>query len=239
MLDVCLCVYNNLAYTYQFIEFIQKFTKIDHKFIIVDDGSTDGTAAYLASLDKEQFTVITNTKNSGYVLSINKALAASTSEFICVANNDILISPNCLDVLVEIVSKFGLWCVSPTMLASDTCTFDQEKGDWVAWSITNADHYVRQTMLGGILGACFVMPRVAYDTVGGFDERFSPFWFEDRDYELTLIDAGHAPVTTHRVFIYHYLNTTLRLTSTEHREKVWEESRQKFIEKWNDKYHFV
>ncbi|MGI9509425.1 MAG: glycosyltransferase family 2 protein [Geminicoccaceae bacterium] len=55
--------------------FAQSFE--DFELIVVDDGSTDGTADILASCEDPRLMVLTNTENIGLTRSLNRALARS------------------------------------------------------------------------------------------------------------------------------------------------------------------
>jgi len=58
----------------------QSFT--DFEFVVVDDGSTDGTAAALASFRDERLTILQNERPLGLTQSLNRGLARASGEYL-------------------------------------------------------------------------------------------------------------------------------------------------------------
>ena len=67
-------VYNQLHYTEQCLDSLYRCTDLPYEIIVVDNGSTDGTNAYLAS---QKVTVITNAVNLGCAKAWNQGVRAS------------------------------------------------------------------------------------------------------------------------------------------------------------------
>ncbi len=65
-------------------------TKIPYELIVVDDGSTDGTAAILAELGKsvERLRVITHDRNRGYGAALKTGMRLARSQFIAITDAD-------------------------------------------------------------------------------------------------------------------------------------------------------
>jgi hypothetical protein len=70
-------------------------------------------------------------------------------------------------------------------------------------------------------------------TIGYFDERYSPAWCEDDDYALTMIKRG-------RIYErFHDLDPLPgSIVSGTEKSVSWHESRQKFAAKWPDDLYF-
>lgn len=77
LVDVVMPVYNAAPYLKQSIESILDQTFADFQFIIIDDGSTDGSWEILESYaqEDERIILLRNQKNSGICLSLNTAIA--------------------------------------------------------------------------------------------------------------------------------------------------------------------
>jgi N-acetylglucosaminyl-diphospho-decaprenol L-rhamnosyltransferase len=58
-----------------------------------------------------------------------------------------------------------------------------------------------------VSGACMLMPREAYDAVGGFDEGF-PLYAEELDIATRLRDAGRAVLFTPEVEVLHAIGVS-------------------------------
>ena len=76
-------VYNGMPYLHEAVESIRAQSLSDFRFVIVDDGSTDGTAPYLARLaeDDRRVTIITQ-RNTGTAGAANHGLKHVATEFV-------------------------------------------------------------------------------------------------------------------------------------------------------------
>lgn len=65
-----------------------------HEIIFVDDGSTDGTRAWLATLSNQSdIRVLLQDRNRGYAAANNRAAALAHGEFLVLLNNDLVLTP--------------------------------------------------------------------------------------------------------------------------------------------------
>lgn len=92
--DVLMPAYNAAATIREAIESIRAQTFADWRLIVVDDGSTDATAAILAELSAADDRVhVISKKNEGIVEARNDALQAADAEFIaCLDADDIALA---------------------------------------------------------------------------------------------------------------------------------------------------
>jgi len=74
---VLMCVYNAERYLRQAIESILNQTFCDFEFLIVNDGSTDGSRHIIRSYDDPRIRCIDNAANIGLTRSLNRGLASS------------------------------------------------------------------------------------------------------------------------------------------------------------------
>jgi glycosyltransferase involved in cell wall biosynthesis len=82
--SVLMPVYNGECYMREAIESILAQTFTDFEFIIVDDGSTDGTPAILAQYARHdpRMVILTNEANRGLVPSLNRGLEAARGQYV-------------------------------------------------------------------------------------------------------------------------------------------------------------
>ncbi len=77
---------------------------------MIDNGSTDGTAAYLADVRDTApvpVTVIANTKNLGFPAAINQGLECARGEYLVLLNNDVIVTDGWVEQLVGLLSIRG------------------------------------------------------------------------------------------------------------------------------------
>ena len=84
-------LFNCLSLTRECVATLQKSlpTELQYEIILVDDGSTDGTREWLATLSIE-FRIILNKSNLGYAKSNNRAAQLAQGSLLCLLNNDLI-----------------------------------------------------------------------------------------------------------------------------------------------------
>jgi glycosyltransferase involved in cell wall biosynthesis len=112
-LSVILPVYNNFPYLPDAVESILHQTYSNFRFIIVNDGSTDGSAEYLCSLNDPRILLI-NQPNTGQGAARKTALSRCQSEYVALMDADDISMPdrffcqlNYLDAHPEVVLVGG------------------------------------------------------------------------------------------------------------------------------------
>ena len=80
--SVVMAAFNAAPFLRDAIDSILGQTFTDFEFIIVDDGSTDGTAEIIESYTDPRIRLIRNPGNLGLVASLNRGLAAARGEYI-------------------------------------------------------------------------------------------------------------------------------------------------------------
>ena len=97
---VLMTVYNGMPYLTKSVESVLGQSLIDFEFVIVDDGSTDGTADYLASLDDDRVKVISQ-ENGGTADAANHGLQHVTTEFVARMDADDISMSNRLELQLD------------------------------------------------------------------------------------------------------------------------------------------
>tara|TARA_Y100000780_G_C13681551_1_gene416243 strand:+ start:1616 stop:2554 length:939 start_codon:yes stop_codon:yes gene_type:complete len=156
---------------------------------LVNDGSTDGTPEYLKEKysNHNSLTIINNTFSQGRSKAINQGAALGKGEFValfdadCVPTNDQVILnlinkaiKEDLDIVFgDIICKGqGFWA----RYFNDVMTKRRllySKGDKAAFTTAN-----------------IMIKRKTFKTISGFDERFTKYGFEDKDFLLRAIKHG-------------------------------------------------
>lgn len=181
--SVVIPVYNNLPYTKSCLDSLfNTAERTPHEIIVVDDGSTDGTADYLASLG-DKIRVVTHDRNYGFARSCNDGARASVGQLVVFLNNDTEVQPNWLDAMVTTISAdrsigiVGNLQIFPQskLVQQAGIVCDERKH---VHSIYNnqlpADHPVVQKPreFQFIAGSCLMIWRQLFMEVGGFDESY-------------------------------------------------------------------
>ncbi|MCP9473460.1 MAG: glycosyltransferase, partial [Nitrospira sp.] len=103
--SIIIPVYNNLELTKQCLTALASATTgVDYEVILVDNGSTDGTTAFLQTLQGE-VQVIRNEENRGFAKACNQGAKAARGKYLVFLNNDTIPQPNWLGPLVQEVEE--------------------------------------------------------------------------------------------------------------------------------------
>ena len=188
-------------------------TGLAHEIIFVDDGSTDGTRAWLAALPAPCRAVL-NEKNLGFAGACNRGAAAATGEFLFFLNNDLVLLPAWLEPMLAAFTRFpDAALVGNVQLNAATGAvdhagvyFDAQGKPAHRTDVPLLTRWFGATAcrrVDALTGACFGLRRALWTQLGGFDEGFLNGG-EDIDLALRASAAGHAHyVVLHSVVRHH------------------------------------
>jgi glycosyltransferase involved in cell wall biosynthesis len=95
--------FNQREYTRLCVQALFQHTRPAWELIVVDNGSTDGTAIYLEGAQDTTavpVTVVTNAENRGFPVAVNQGLEVARGEFLVILNNDAVVTDGWLDQLI-------------------------------------------------------------------------------------------------------------------------------------------
>jgi glycosyltransferase involved in cell wall biosynthesis len=100
---VLMCVHNGEPFLKAAIDSICRQTFREFEFVIVNDGSDDGTAGILrkVSRDDERIVVVTQPRNRGLVACLNEGLGLARGRFIARMDADDIARPDRLEVELQ------------------------------------------------------------------------------------------------------------------------------------------
>jgi glycosyltransferase involved in cell wall biosynthesis len=93
-ISVLMAVYNGEMYLREAIDSILQQSYTNFEFIIVNDGSTDSTAAILRSYTDPRIRILHAEKNCGLIDSLNKGVAAAKGDYIARIDADDIAMPD-------------------------------------------------------------------------------------------------------------------------------------------------
>jgi glycosyltransferase involved in cell wall biosynthesis len=99
--------WNQVEFTQRCIASLKSRTRPPWELIVVDNGSNDGTAAYLAGvrdMSAVPVTVVTNATNLGFPAAVNQGLRLARGEYLVLLNNDVVVTDEWLDQLIALVN---------------------------------------------------------------------------------------------------------------------------------------
>ena len=205
------------------------------EILVVDNGSGDGSAEWLAQQD--DLTLVRNADNLGAPHARNQAIPLARGDWIAFLDNDVYVAPGWLERALyhgEVDPDVGAVCLV-TNRASKNQQVPYQGGSHPAEiagfaSRRAAEYYRRGADTDLFTSFGVLVRRSVVERIGGFDERFSPWGFEDDDYSLRLRLAGFRSRVAQDAFVYHdhYDDPLKARRHSELLQRNWE----RFAAKW-------
>ena len=203
--DIIIPVWNQLAFTADCVDSIFKYTDGGWRLIFVDNASEEKTKGYLESLAKshgDKVVLIRNEANTGFVKAANQGMRASSAPYVCLLNNDTLVTKGWLAEMVAIAEKSAdIGIVNPS---SNNLGQRPEAGEPVE---LYAEKLRKETgayiELGAAIGFCMLIKRSVIGKIGYFDEIYGMGNFEDTDFSRKAVGQGFKCVRACGAYVYH------------------------------------
>lgn len=177
--------------------------------IVVDNGSKDGT---LTLQSTGNLKVIRVGEAIGYTRACNLGAAAATGDICVFMNNDIEIESGLFEQIDELMSADARLICGPRIVLSTGEL--QEAGGYVfadgsamgygRGADPTASRFLCRREVDYVSGCFLVIPKSFFDELGGFDEIFSPGYYEDTDLCLRAAQSDGRVVYQPELRITHY-----------------------------------
>jgi GT2 family glycosyltransferase len=233
--------FNELEFTRLCIAALFRHTRVAWELIVVDNGSTDGTAAYLAAtkdVAPVRVEIITNAQNRGFPAACNQGIAAARGEYVVLLNNDAVVTDGWLQQLIALADsnpQVGMTgpmsnYASPPQLVESVPYADLGALDHFAehWRREHRGQWFTAEKLSGF---CLLIKRKVLQTIGGLDERFGIGFFDDDDLALRARRAGFELAVAHDLFVHHFGSRTFAGAKID-TEALLHENAKQFTAKW-------
>jgi N-acetylglucosaminyl-diphospho-decaprenol L-rhamnosyltransferase len=175
------------------------------ELLVVDNGSSDGSPAYL---EREGIPNVALPRNAGFAAAVNLGVARTAAPAVLALNADTVLEPGCLQTLLDALQADPtLGGVQPRILqledtadatapvdaarlysagqalSRDGRAFERGMGEaQQPWSAERREVF-------GVCGAACLLRRQLFDRLGGYDESYFAF-YEDVDLNVRARIAG-------------------------------------------------
>ncbi|MBI5144186.1 MAG: glycosyltransferase family 2 protein [Candidatus Omnitrophica bacterium] len=231
--DIIIPVWNQHAFTKDCIDSIFKNTDNSYRLIIIDNASDDETSVYLDSLKDKNgnppVLVVRNEKNEGFIKAVNKGIGLSDAPYICILNNDTLVTKDWLETMISIMeSHDDIGIVNPS---SNTLGQRPAQGEPVELYAKELKSQSAKYMeLGAAIGFCMLVKRIVIQRIGLFDEIYGMGNFDDTDFSRRAIKEGFLCVRACGAYVYHREKTSFNKVNTF--DKDFKRNREIFEFRW-------
>lgn len=204
-ITVLMPAYNSAPYIGAAVASILEQTFQDFEFLIIDDGSTDATAALVEAVPDRRITLVRNPKNLGVVATLNRGIELARGRYIARMDADDFSFPRRFEWQFQLMEQ------SPQVVACSGWSVDVCPGACNKHNFREADH---ETLLGRMFvepplshPSSFIRTSTLRDTGIRYDERYT----HCEDYRLwfDLSKVGRLSNVQKMVLRYRVLETSI------------------------------
>ncbi len=208
-----------------------------YSLVVLDNASDDGVADYLKDWPDGDMELLLSDENLGFAGGCNVAASyAPEGQDIFLLNNDTRITPNALFWL-----RMGLYESDDTggVGAVQNYSYPDQRVDISFDDIEEYQRYGAENNVymdapyeekAKLNGFAMLVKRHLFDELGGFDEQFSPGYYEDDDLSFRIRELDYKLNVCHNSFIYHRGSQSFLWRSD--LQELFERNRARFMDKW-------
>jgi GT2 family glycosyltransferase len=191
-----------------------------HRVLLVDNASSKDILPEIAHA-YPLVEILRLDQNHGFSGGINRGVAATGADYICVLNFDTVVEPDFISEMVKVIeTDADMVGVAPKMLISDRPHIFDSIGIAMAGNAGAFNQAIGQPDIGQydfserVFGACFgaaLLRREAFDPaqVGPLDETYF-MYFEDVDWCFRANLTGRKFYTAPRAVVYHEHSSSVK-----------------------------
>jgi GT2 family glycosyltransferase/glycosyltransferase involved in cell wall biosynthesis len=184
---------------------------LEWECLLIDDGSTDGTRAWLESLSLP-FRVYHNEQNLGFAAACNHGAQEASGDVLALLNNDLVLSPGWLPPMLAALNRPRVGLVGNVQRRVSDATvehagFAVDHAAKIAHVRTVPWRARGTRVVFAVTAACCLVRRADYLGLGGFDTDFANGG-EDLDFALKLRARGQRTVVCLDSVVRHHVSAS-------------------------------
>lgn len=241
-LSIIIPVYGKLDYLYRCLYSISiAKTKIKYEVIVVDDCGPKRVSKKLNVDTGGGILIHTNPSNLGFTNSCNNGAKLARGKYLCFLNSDTIVTDNWADNLINSFKLAKNVGIAGTKLLYEDGSLQEAGG--IVFSNGDAANigknepaddswYKYFKDVDYVSGAALAILKKDFDSLGGFDKRFTPAYYEDTSLCLDVRHKLKKRVVVNPLsLVIHHEGATNGKDESKGFKKFLPINRKKFIEK--------
>lgn len=234
--SIVIPTYNQLAYLKQCIDSIFEHTDVPYEIIVIDNGSTDGTAEYLASM-RGQIRYRLMDRNYGFAGAVNRGMMMAKGQTIVLLNNDAVVTEGWLENMLYCLSsdeRIGLvgpvsnYISGEQQIETGYGTIEEMHAFAAEFNRSDAAKWQPVDRLAGF---CLLLRRELWERTGYLDEGYLLGNYEDDDYMIRVRLQGSRLIIARDTFVHHFGSVSMKALGGEY-AAVNERNASYYAAKW-------
>ncbi|MDP1721728.1 MAG: glycosyltransferase family 2 protein [Candidatus Gottesmanbacteria bacterium] len=175
------------------------------EIIVVDDASTDASVDFLVK-KFPTVKIIKKTHNDGFASSVNMGVREAVGEIVVLLNTDVRPEKDFLTPLLkhfDTPSVFAVGCIENSIEEKITVFRGRGEAKWEKGFFIHSRGKVDTTITAWVSGGSGAFRKSIWEKLGGMDEIFSPFYWEDIDLSYRALKSGYGLVFEPKSVVTH------------------------------------
>lgn len=197
-------------------------SKISYEIIVIDDCSTDDSISFIKQ-NYPQIILLKNNVNSGFSYTCNQGIAIASKNLVLLLNTDVKLTPQYLAHQLRYFDMQDTFGVMGRIMSMDGNKIeDAARLPYFKGSKFKANKFYfineqdNNTLTCYLSGANALVKREKLLLLNGFDEIYSPFYFEDFDLGLRAWRMGWKLYYEHESVCYHQVSSSTNKLNKSH-----------------------
>ena len=241
LVSIVIVTWNNLELTQACIESVfadTGYTNIE--VIVVDNASSDDTVAYLeyVAASEPRLRTLAQSENLGFAAGNNVGIGEASGEYICLLNNDTIVTRGWLRTLVNHARRdtsIGLIGPITNNIGNEArieTSYKSTEDMHVQAFIATRAHTNTVLDLESAAFFCVVGRAEIWKEIGPLDEAYKRGYFEDDDYCQRVRSRGYRIVCADDAFVHHHLAASFGSLGKDQRDELLRTNQKIFEAKW-------
>ena len=217
--------------------------------MIIDDASNDGTMDWLLTLDDENLHMVLSPERKGHTYWYDEGMRLATTDIVSILHSDMIIGPGYFENLLKHLERGKVVCatrIEPPIHPAGKEKIVRDFGDeadnfkWDAFEqFVNSEKDKEKDVTTRGIFAPWMLYKEDHLSIGGHDQRFAPYGYEDSDIFNRWILSGYEMIQSRDALCYHMTcrghrwNKGVGIENPDYRDTMSRCERE-FIRKWGD-----